>query len=216
MLQEIVVHHQSAETRFLLFTCTHTHRHCFISTLLSYHCKIPGSSFRCQAHLTERTKCHGFSPDKPSFCCAHSLPFFWVELTHRSAFLSTGMCRENLRIQRDGNFKASTNSAVVLYRNRLDKLESYGLLRTHLFSFWCSLVKNVVPSAFTWAPSTMHRKRKAGEERKEKDNKMNVFKDLSYVSELPSAFSFSMYLAPSTTEDCMCWVIVLGWRGASV
>lgn len=128
------------------------------------------------------------------------------------------MCRENLRIQRDGNFKASTNSVVVLYRNRLDKLESYGLLRTHLFSFWCSLVKknrdiHIYPSPQYHAQEKEGRRRK---ERKEKEDKMHALKDISYSSELPSSFSFYIYLASSTTEDCMCWVLALEWRGTSV
>lgn len=179
------------------FSHAHTHQHYFISTLCSCHCKIPGSSFSCQAHLTERTKCHGFSLDKPSFCCPHSLPFFWIELTHISAFLSTGMCRENLRIQRDGNFKASTNSVVVLYRNNLDKLESYRLLRSHPFSFCCSVVKNVVPSTFTCA-STVHRKRKAGEERRGRKKKTRCMLSKTFLTPLnflPSAFSFYISLA---------------------
>lgn len=100
------------------------------------------------------------------------------------------MCRENLRIQRDGNFKASTSSVVVLYRNHLDELESYRLLRTHLFSIQCCKKCSAI---HIYLSPQIHAQEKEGrrrKERKEKEDKMHALKDISYASELPSAFSF--------------------------
>lgn len=94
------------------------------------------------------------------------------------------MCRQNLRIQRDGNFKASTNSVVVLYRNHLDELESYKLLRTHLFSIQCCKKCSAI---HIYLRPQYHAQEKEGrrrKERKEKEDKMHALKDISYASEL--------------------------------